>query len=343
MLLKDPGLISSVLDFLSKKLDKFDDKKNEEYYQKTKEILGIERIEGEDKMMFYNVKCKELEDKSLLQYINWENTRMSRQREELIDLSVKIANLNPTEDRERAMEEVINHFKSDLPSGVGLRDMITQIKEHYPWSSSKKIIMIYVSFVTCLLGIALFVLDLSTDVQFSLSLFNSSMSKSSGERRDFDSFLEENNFSFVKSDHNECFVAMNSVFKETHNINSPRLMNEDEDYVLTGGRIALWHCIQPFFATLIVFLSMNFCKRGKCSVPEGLEKLKERDWWYLNCFCCIPNLVYIGKQVPLPGFTHLYRFYLDVKYHYARSKPEFRTDIVRIEEEIREHEKLGEL
>ena len=100
-------------------------------------------------MMFYNVKYKELDDKSLLQYINWENARMSRQREELIDLSVKIANLNQTrrsEDEDEnedkvlidsagAIEEVINHFKSGLPSGIGLRDMVTQISEEFPLMS----------------------------------------------------------------------------------------------------------------------------------------------------------------------------------------------------------------
>ena len=45
-------------------------------------------------MMFYNVKCKYLDDKSLLEYIESENVRLSKQREELIDLSVKIADHN---------------------------------------------------------------------------------------------------------------------------------------------------------------------------------------------------------------------------------------------------------
>ena len=51
----------------------------------------------------------------LLEYIDTQNVRLIRQREELIDLSVKIANLNHRDDTEKAMEEV-------------LRDMITQIK-----------------------------------------------------------------------------------------------------------------------------------------------------------------------------------------------------------------------
>ena len=60
---KDPDIISSVLDFFSKKLDKSIDNK-----KKTKEILQIEK--GEGKVMFYLVMCKEFDNKSLLEYID---------------------------------------------------------------------------------------------------------------------------------------------------------------------------------------------------------------------------------------------------------------------------------
>ena len=136
---KDPNKISSVLDFLSKKFDQFseDKKHSKDDFEKTKETLGIEPIEKENKTMFYLVKCEVFDGSSLLEYIDSHNVRLTRQREELIDVSVKIANLNKGGDDKGAMEEVINHYKSGLPSGKGLRDMIIQIKEHYPWSSSK--------------------------------------------------------------------------------------------------------------------------------------------------------------------------------------------------------------
>ena len=93
---KDPGIISSVLDFFSKKLDKFVDKDIfiEDYYQKTKEILRIETSTGMGKIMFYNVKGDEFDGKSLLEYIDSQNVRLTRQREELIDLSIKIAKID---------------------------------------------------------------------------------------------------------------------------------------------------------------------------------------------------------------------------------------------------------
>ena len=73
MMNKDPEVISSVLDFFSKKLDKSGDD-----YQRTKEVLQIERMKGEEKMMFYLVKCKEFDDKSLLEYIDSQNVRREK-------------------------------------------------------------------------------------------------------------------------------------------------------------------------------------------------------------------------------------------------------------------------
>ena len=65
---KDPSRIIHVLDFLSKQLDQFKDKKDyEEDYKKRKKFLGIEKMEGVKKIMFYNVPCKVLDGKSLLE------------------------------------------------------------------------------------------------------------------------------------------------------------------------------------------------------------------------------------------------------------------------------------
>ena len=335
MMNKDPDRISSVLDFLTKKLDN-----NPDSYEKTKEILGIETMVGERKIMFYNVKCEEFHGKSLLEYIDSENVRLSKQREELIDLSVKIANMNHKNNSEKAMEEIINNYKSGLPSGVGLRYMIDMIKEHYPWPPSKKWFMIFLSFMTCLLGIGLFAFDLKTDIEFSLELFNKT--KYLEKPPDFDDFLTTNdlNFSAVKSEHEDCFVAMDSLFKEKYN----RKSTDDEDYVLTAW-IAIWHCIQPFCFMLIVFLIIivTKCKGGE--IPDEPESPRGKyKWLCLNSvFCCLPNLAYIGSVLPFPGLTNLYRFYLDAKCHIARSHPDFKTRIVKYEKKIRKHEALGKL
>ena len=411
MMNKEPSRISSVLDFLSKKLEKLEDQEDNYNYlfQLLVEKLGIEVIKGEQKMMFYNVSCKYLDDKSLLEYIDSENVRLSRQREELIDLSVKIANLNNTEydydedyvDTEKAMGEVINHYKSGLPSGVGLRDMIKMIQDRYPWSSSKKKIMIFVSLVTCLLGIGLYLFDLTTDVDFSLEMWrkrnqtsnntgefdsflifpslksnypqcfddmNSAFNKKYDRTTGFDDFLSNNydDFSSLKSDHAICFEDLNSAFKEKSN-----KQHNTEDYGLTA-LISIWHCIQPFVVTVVVFIAINYknfnkgCPELRFSlpdipdVPDCLEDSRVCE--KLNCLlCCIPFRVlwplgYLGyrllkgmaaaflivsRSVPIPAFTNIFQFYLDVRSHRIRSEPDFRTVIVNVEEEIRDHEALG--
>ena len=84
MINKDPSQISSYLNVLSMKLDKFeDDNSNKDDYQETKARLGIESMEGDKKVMFYLVERQEFEGLSLLEYIDSENVRLSRQREEL--------------------------------------------------------------------------------------------------------------------------------------------------------------------------------------------------------------------------------------------------------------------
>ena len=340
---KDPDIISSVLDFFSKKLDKSIDNK-----KKTKEILQIEK--GEGKVMFYLVKYKEFDNKSLLEYIDSQNVRLSRQREELIDLSVKIANLNHRQETggvnsERAMEEVVNHYKSDLPSGVGLRDKITMIRERYPWSSSKKKIMIFVSLMTCLLGIGLYILDLTTDVRFSLEMFNKTDKDVESFNVTFKSFLTKNGFKFPSNvSHSRALECLTDLEVEIDiRDNSTLDVSDNRDYRVTGW-ISLWHCVQPFVVTMIVFLSMKFLNEGKCSVPNQPANFKKKEWWcFSSVLCCIPNLAYLGSLVPIPALTHLYRFYLDLRSHHARSTPEFRTKIVSIEDEIREHEALGKL
>ena len=237
MINKDPSFISSVLDFLSKKLDKIDDYQNKDDYQKIKDNLGIETTVEGKKTMFYLVRSQEYDrNRNLLEYIDTQNVRLIRQREELIDLSVKIANLNHRDDTEKAMEEVINHYKSGLPSGEGLRDMIAMIKERYPWPTFKKIIMILLSLVTCLLGIGLFVFDLTTDVQFSVEMFNKE-NKSITETEDFETLskkLNEFNFSSPDSLNSACNAYID-FYKNYSNLT----ILDYEDFDVTG-LISLW-------------------------------------------------------------------------------------------------------
>ena len=380
---KDATRIGSVLYFLSTRLDKFKDEQNRDDYQETKENLGIEINKRDLKVMFYNIECKRLDNKSLLKYIDTQH--FTRQREELIDLSVKIADLNHGDDTAKAMKEVINHYKSGLHSGVGLRDMISLIKGYYPWSSFKKMMMILFSLISCLLGIGLFVLDLYTDVEFTQMMFSKTFSPQTTTTTT--TFITtttptnttcvtatENYFTFATPE--SCYAACNAFMKENFTNNTvfednftammpsnqreQNLREAEEDYGVIWT-FSIWHCIQPFVAIMIVFLSMN-CRGYKeaqrsfreipdppnCAddvlYPTPYRKLNSFLCGILRVFSALWYLVlFVGSVVPLPGLTHLYRFYLDVRSHIKRSKPDFRTKIVGIEEEIRKHEALGKL
>ena len=295
---KDPTRISAVLDFLSKSLNKD--------YQKTKEILGIETDHEGEKMIFYLVKCEVLGGFSLLEYIDSQNVRLSRQREELIDLSVKIANLNQGDDTETAMKEVIEHFKSGLESGVGLRDMIEMIKERYPWKPNKKKIMILVSLITCLLGIGLYVFDVKTDLQFSLEMLDRTNNNTA------DDFLTK-----VKN----CWARRST---EVPSNSSGKLNEKSQNNAYCNiAYISFWHCIQPFLFVLLVAFNKTFIGRNR----------KKSSASYL-CFCFVPGF----WKIPIPALTLLYRFWLDIKCHSARSLTNFKEEIVKIEEEIHRHE-----
>ena len=111
-----PSKISSLIEFLSKKLD-------DEDYENVRKTLSIETKMGNLKIVFYLVKCPTYDGLSLLKYIDCKGDLLIREGEELLELAVKIAKLNHDGDQDRAMEEVMENFSQ---SGVGvLRNLIS--------------------------------------------------------------------------------------------------------------------------------------------------------------------------------------------------------------------------
>ena len=81
-MIKEPGKISNLLNFLSKMSEKIKDKENKEESDKIREIFSEMFGMFDQDNIFYLVKCKEFDGKSLLSYINSQNVRLFRQREE---------------------------------------------------------------------------------------------------------------------------------------------------------------------------------------------------------------------------------------------------------------------
>ena len=246
-------------------------------------MRGVETEEGSKKKMFYLVKCPVLGGVSLLDYIVSHSGRLNRQKEEMIDLSVKISNHNNPSDKRKAMDEVISSYKSGLPSSVGLRDMISSIKERYPWTKSRRFIMVLVSLVACLLGVGFYVLDVVTDVQFSWEMLHKTNGTQQSDwnqpnMRDLNVSscildltldklglrLSSRNISLLRLE--ECKYTNLYTLTESPKVSWLRIFQfwengdrdlgqymDPEEYRMTGI-IALWHCIQPWLITIICFL-----------------------------------------------------------------------------------------
>ena len=106
---------------------------------------------------------------------------------------------------------------------------------------------------------------------------------------------------------------------------------------------------------ILVFFTMNV-EKG-CSrlvypkIPDCLEN--SSGFKCLNCvLCCIPEKVLwplgfwlwsLASVLPIPVFTSIYRFYLEVGCHTARSQENFKEKILHIEKESRDYKALGKL
>ena len=335
---RDPGMISTVLDFFTKRLEKYENKTTSEdekedmlksqkvpkVYENFKEKIGIEKKGGGHQNIFYLWPCKELGGESLLKYLDTKTFCFLRQRRELIELSVKIARLNHGQDSKEAMKEVINHYKSCLPSGPGLRDLLNMIKEQYPLSTLKALVKITVSLLVCTMTIGFYVFDIYTDVRFSLKMLNGS------EDGSFD--MHSHNFSHIcvpescqpqQTALDTCLELHYSKSEAEKNLERSELR---ADMIFTGW-IAVWHCIQPFFVSFIVFLSMN-CSCSSAPAPEAAYRPSR-------------GAISLLSVLPIPVFTNIYRFYLSVRFNLARSQPDFKKKIGRIEQQIQDHKNPG--
>ena len=144
----------------------------------------------------------------------------------------------------------------------------------------------------------------------------------------------------------ECWRDFETCWDQHYVEPGKNLTTVDPKDLETTGWFSIWHCIQPFLFTSIVFLSMNYRKMNRClKIPESPDCLK-------NYCCCFPFQVLwklgyllcsLISVVPIPALTNIYMFYLNVRSHHARSHWDFGTQMESIEGEIQKYEALGTL
>ena len=126
---------------------------------------------GEGANIFCRIKIDSLEGRSILESLMDQNAGTRRQREQLLHLLIKI--FQKRSDREASEHKTIELFKSSLPSSDVLTECIESIQEKYSWGPLKVLSMVMLSFFrNILLGIGLYLLDIGTDCQFSLHMFD---------------------------------------------------------------------------------------------------------------------------------------------------------------------------
>ena len=313
---KDPIKITNALSFLTKVFEKYEDREPS-LSRKNDKILRIRETFCDmfgcaaDRNVFYLLPCKEFGGESLLWYINSKGVRLLRQREELIDLSVKIANLNKRRDTMEAMDQVIDNFKSGLASGVGLRDDIIMIKERYPWTSLKRVMMILVSLLACLLAIGLYVLDVVTDIQFTLEIFNMTNEICSPHRPNYSLVLKSISYSFPEKCKSTIQETMENCWDENRDDFKPENNTEYIADMKITGWVAVFHCVKPLVVNFFVFLNINY---------------KEKK--------CLPAM---------PILIHIYMFYLNVRFANARRNSASGEKIESIERAIQKYTAQGNI
>ena len=375
---KDSYKISLMLDFLSK------NSRNER----------IRSLLGRGETLFYLIRCEELDWKSLLQYIVDQGNRMMRQKEELIDLAIKIPNINQeaklieefkqgiakdddntktqlksqrvqdhlkkyvegiinggnedefrggiksatgidlydspyskhlselrtgllavyATDNTEVKDEVIGSFKAGLPPSVGLRDSIDMISERFSWTWGKMVVMILISFLTNIFGVAFYGFDFYSDFEFSRDIITKNDTNCSKKFSDFSDNFKDFNITQMSSfsEFTNFLAEIKPEQDEGTKCENSRSFSEDENQTL--GLITMIHCFIPFLFIILVFCRMIF-------------KEKVRNYWSLF------------SSIPLPIITNFYNIYLAYKCHRARGDKDFKEKVAPIEEKIKKHEK----
>ena len=147
--------------------------------------LAIEN--GSEDLLLNTLKVK---NKSKLRTIKFKNivallgdiiehgNAMMQEREEILDLLVKIDKSRCKlkwrgYDLESSQYRVTKQLKNDLPTSLGLKECITSTKERYPWSKKKLWFMRGLGILkNIILGLGLYFMDFSTDIIFSIDMFN---------------------------------------------------------------------------------------------------------------------------------------------------------------------------
>ena len=210
-----------------------------------------------DKEKFYSNYDKTEKKETLLE--STLNNGMIKEREDMLEVMKKVDLARYPDKQEEAGDRIKRQVKKAVPSSVGLRDCIKSISDKFPWSSSKYKFMTGLSFfIQVILGTAFYVLDVYTDIKFSLEMYGNAGRNFAAEmtkcHSKFDQLIdltiEDCKMHFNKL---SCMAVLAEAKKTSDEcfINEQRF-TDNTDWRIAGAVCAA-HCILPFLASFILW------------------------------------------------------------------------------------------
>ena len=168
----DTEKISSFLSFINKYFYEVSFSNNPPVW--TRRVRpGFEKFVSKDEELFYLQRLENLDGRSITQYVVSGGDDMMVLREQLLDLMVKIDQKIYHEkiEKDASQDRVIANIKRDIPSSRNLSSCLGSVQTRYRWGTFTKIGNIIKSFLSNIaLGYTLYVLDIGTDLDFSLEM-----------------------------------------------------------------------------------------------------------------------------------------------------------------------------
>ena len=121
----------------------------------------------------YNLFCLKRDfegNKTLLEFLNDQG--LVKEREELVQLLIKIDQFRYQGKEERTGSErrIIKILRAGMEPSRGLKESIDSVQEKYPLNNGKVVVKSTLSVVMCLLGLALYFSDITSDWHFYSTL-----------------------------------------------------------------------------------------------------------------------------------------------------------------------------
>ena len=262
----------------------------------------FKRFIGHDKEMFHlreNTEDHKYRGDtiSLIQYI--VDKELVQQQEKLIEVLISIdkklqEKKNEPDKDETTEDRVIKQIKLGLESSPELDALIKSVQRRFPWSKWKIVgDSFLILFYNIVIGIGFYILDLFTDIQFTLKMFeyfHKDFTEATTEcRKDFTDIFE---IAIVhcKEEMTSDELCLESLLNATNTgeecfHQEQRFDNPSEWW--RAGTISALHCALPFLFALFIW---------------GLLLRSYTNGFKRKIF-----------RLPLPPFTKIYKSYCNIK------------------------------